>query len=190
MIGTRWVIMAVATGGGAFLLLTSGQGKTATRTEEKSSSVEVAVDRPGAPGQTGAGSLTGDPVSRHAPVDPKPQAAPVLVEAVTGIGGGVVTVTFLAVADDVTITLRGAGGLRVTSDARPVQGRSFATGEKIDVNVDFVAGPDLSHLGVKVDGKFRGRRMQCLIPVGVGTPAPSPKVKLDFRGERIHELGQ
>ena len=120
--------------------------------------------------------------------------APVEISAVVAPGSARVTVLFLRDSNDVAIAFAGLDGLQLTSPARPVSGAGFAAGTSTTLDVAFQAPEGQSNLGVYVTGQLGGTASSKVATVTIGTPSALQRrsgagtVKLDARGEPIHEL--
>ncbi|UFS71256.1 hypothetical protein LPW11_03465 [Geomonas sp. RF6] len=122
------------------------------------------------------------------------RVAPVSVNAEMGSSAARVSITFNAAATDVEVRVNGVDGLKVTSDARPVAGQSFASGQKKAFDVSYRAGEGRSSLVVAVSGKFGGMKQSSVTSYSVGAPTAEQKRKAagttitDSTGRRLKDM--
>ncbi len=121
-------------------------------------------------------------------------AAPVELEVALQPGAARLTLTFGADAADVAVRLSGLDGLRVTSNATPVEGGRFRHGERVSLEAAFVPGEGQSRLVVALEGTFAGARRTLVRSFTVGKPSPAQEKKAragvmtDPQGEELHLL--
>lgn len=124
----------------------------------------------------GAPSETGQPKSETTMAGEKDTlkpGAPVEIEAEMRTDGARVTIQFASAARGVEVTLRGTDGLLVQGDTTPVRQGIFALGERLELDVSFVPGPEHCNLAVLVSGDFQGRPQSRAASFTVGPPARS-----------------
>jgi hypothetical protein len=115
------------------------------------------------------------PVAPPSPATHVSPGAPVRVSGSAGAGSASVQVEFLAAGSDVSVSVWGVDGLRVTSPGRPVEGASFPAGGGTTLAVTYEAPAGQSNLAVKVQGNFGGMVAGRVASFTVGSPSPEQR---------------
>ncbi len=124
---------------------------------------------------------------------PGKNKAPVALDVQMKDGVARVTVRFDTEAQDVSVTVNGVDGMRVTSPTCPVEGGRFSAGQTVSFDVAYIPGPGRSSLAIAVLGTFNGSRLGTTAMYSVGTPTEEQKrtpgeVTTDSSGQRIKVL--
>jgi hypothetical protein len=119
--------------------------------------------------------------------------APVEIAAQPGAGAAAVEVRFRADASDVSVEVWGADGLSVQGDARPIAGRSFRGGERVQLQVGYAAPGAAGTLAVRVSGAFGARRLSRVqsftVGSGAGGESKAPgELTTDGAGRRVRVM--
>lgn len=102
-------------------------------------------------------------------VPPPKSGAPVSVSSSVAGDRVHLELAFAAAGDDVSVSLRGVGGLSVLGETEPLQGRSVGAGETLVLDVAVAPGPGQSDLAVFVSGEFGGVRAARAASVSFGS---------------------
>jgi len=99
-------------------------------------------------------------------------SAPVSIEGKLDGGQAALELVFETDATNVSVTVWGTDGVTVTSAKDPIQNRRVAKGERLTLDVSFVAPTNRADVAVSVRGQFGGKELSKVRSFTVNPAAP------------------